>query len=44
MHFRIREAACGVLLGFAGDLEVLEPGDLRARMLELAEAAVATYR
>jgi predicted DNA-binding transcriptional regulator YafY len=43
LHFRIREAACGVLLGFAGDLEVLEPGDLRARMLELAQAAMATY-
>ncbi|RZT27443.1 putative DNA-binding transcriptional regulator YafY [Kribbella sp. VKM Ac-2569] len=43
LHFRIREAACGVLLGFAGDLEVLEPGDLRARMLELAQAALATY-
>jgi predicted DNA-binding transcriptional regulator YafY len=44
MHFRVREAACGVLLGFAGDVEVLEPADIRARMLELAEAAVATYR
>jgi predicted DNA-binding transcriptional regulator YafY len=44
MHFRVQEAACGVLLGFAGDLEVLEPADLRARMLQLAEAAVATYR
>ncbi|MEU8221337.1 WYL domain-containing protein [Kribbella sp. NPDC048915] len=43
MHFRVREAACGVLLGFAGDVEVLEPVGLRARMLQLAEAAVATY-
>jgi predicted DNA-binding transcriptional regulator YafY len=43
MRFRVREAACGVLLGFAGDLEVLEPQDLRERMLQLAEAAVATY-
>jgi predicted DNA-binding transcriptional regulator YafY len=43
MHFRVREAACGVLLGFAGDVEVLEPADLRARMLQLAEAALATY-
>jgi predicted DNA-binding transcriptional regulator YafY len=40
----VREAACGVVLGFAGDEEVLEPADIRARMLELAEAAVATYR
>ena len=43
LHFRVREAACGVLLGFAGDVEVLEPVDLRARMLQLAEAAVAVY-
>lgn len=43
MHFRVREAACGVLLGFAGDVEVLEPVDLRSRVLELAAAAVATY-
>ncbi|MET9274908.1 WYL domain-containing protein [Kribbella sp. NPDC003557] len=43
MHFRVREAACGVLLGFAGDVEVLEPAGIRARMLELAQAAVATY-
>ena len=41
--FRVREAACGVLLGFAGDVEVLEPVDLRARMLQLAETAVAVY-
>ncbi|TCC32295.1 helix-turn-helix transcriptional regulator [Kribbella sindirgiensis] len=43
MHFRVREAACGVLLGFAGDVEVLEPADIRARMLQLAQAAVETY-
>jgi predicted DNA-binding transcriptional regulator YafY len=43
LHFRVREAACGVLLGFAGDVEVLEPADLRSTMLQLAEAAVAVY-
>lgn len=43
LHFRVQEAACGVLLGFAGDVEVLEPVDLRSRMLRLAEAAVAVY-
>jgi predicted DNA-binding transcriptional regulator YafY len=43
LHFRVREAACGVLLGFAGDVEVLEPADLRSRMLQLAKAAVAVY-
>jgi predicted DNA-binding transcriptional regulator YafY len=43
LRFRVREAAWGVLLGFAGDVEVLEPVEIRARMLELAAAAVATY-
>ena len=43
LDFRVQEAACGVLLGFAGDVEVLEPVDLRSRMLWLAEAAVAVY-
>jgi predicted DNA-binding transcriptional regulator YafY len=43
MRFRVREAACGTLLGFGADVEVLEPPDLRTRLLELATAAVATY-
>jgi predicted DNA-binding transcriptional regulator YafY len=43
MRFRVREAACGVLLGFATDVEVLEPPDIRLRMLELATAAVRIY-
>jgi predicted DNA-binding transcriptional regulator YafY len=38
-----RPAACGVLLGFATDVEVLEPQEIRQRMLELATAAVRTY-
>ncbi len=43
MRFRVREAACGVLLGFGPDVEVLEPPDLRTTLLALATAAVATY-
>ena len=43
LRFRVREAACGVLLGFGSDVEVLEPADLRTSLLELATAAVATY-
>jgi predicted DNA-binding transcriptional regulator YafY len=43
MRFRVREAACGVLLGFGADVEVLEPTNLRTRLLELATAAVTTY-
>jgi predicted DNA-binding transcriptional regulator YafY len=43
MRFRVREAACGTLLGFGADVEVLEPPDLRTCLLELATAAVATY-
>jgi predicted DNA-binding transcriptional regulator YafY len=43
LSFRVREAACGILLGFGADVEVLEPLDLRNRLLELATAAVSTY-
>ncbi len=43
MRFRVREAACGVLLGFGADVEVLEPPDLRQDLLRLASEAVRTY-
>jgi predicted DNA-binding transcriptional regulator YafY len=43
MRFRIREAACGILLGFGDVVEVLEPLDLREELLRLAKAAVAVY-
>jgi predicted DNA-binding transcriptional regulator YafY len=43
LRFRVREAACGVLLGFGGDVEVLQPPDLRAELLRLATAAVEVY-
>jgi len=43
LHFRIREAAAGMLLGFGTDVEVIGPVELRARLLELARGAVALY-
>jgi predicted DNA-binding transcriptional regulator YafY len=43
MRFRIREAACGILLGFGDVVEVLEPRDLREELLRLAKAVVAVY-
>ncbi|GAA1599782.1 YafY family protein [Kribbella sancticallisti] len=43
MRFRVREAACGVLLAFGADVEVLEPVDLREDLLRLASAAVEVY-
>jgi predicted DNA-binding transcriptional regulator YafY len=43
LHFRVREAACGMLLGFAGIVEVLEPDEIRSSLLDLAKTAVATY-
>lgn len=43
MRFRVREAACGILLAFGADAEVLQPADLRTDLLRLASAAVATY-
>ena len=44
LHFRVREAACGVLLGFAGRCRGAGAGRTSGpAMLELAEAAVAVY-
>ncbi|TDD60968.1 WYL domain-containing protein [Kribbella antibiotica] len=43
LDFRVREAACGMLLGLGAGVEVLGPDDLRDQMLELARGAVALY-
>jgi predicted DNA-binding transcriptional regulator YafY len=43
LRFRVRQAAYGILLGFGGNVEVLEPLDLRADLLRLATEAVALY-
>jgi predicted DNA-binding transcriptional regulator YafY len=43
LRFRVRQAACGILLCFGGNVEVLEPLDLRADLLRLATEAVALY-
>ncbi|TDO47237.1 putative DNA-binding transcriptional regulator YafY [Kribbella sp. VKM Ac-2527] len=43
MRFRVRQAACAVLLGFGSDVEVLEPPDLRAELLRRAREAVEVY-
>jgi len=40
LHFRVREAAAGMLLGFGTDVEVVGPDELRSRLLELARGAV----
>lgn len=43
MRFRVREAACGVLLGFGNHVEVLEPLELREDLLRLASEVVQVY-
>ncbi|MFC9692165.1 helix-turn-helix transcriptional regulator [Kribbella sp. NPDC056951] len=43
LDFRIREAACGMLIAFGPDVEVLAPVDLRAQLLALAQGAVELY-
>ncbi|MET7279986.1 WYL domain-containing protein [Kribbella sp. NPDC005582] len=43
LDFRVREAACGILIAFGPEVEVLGPADLRERLLELARGAVALY-
>jgi len=41
--FEIVEEACGYLLSFGTDLEILEPQELREQVLNLAQSLVAFY-
>ena len=44
MRFQFEEDACGLALGFGTKVEVLEPEDLRAKVLEMAERVAAFYK
>src|SRR5699024_4403952 len=44
MTFRVRQAALGVLLGFAPYVELLCPADLRTELVETAHAAIAAHQ
>lgn len=43
MRFRVRQAACAVLLGFGNGVEVLEPEDLRHDLTRLANEVIELY-
>ena len=44
LQFELEAEACGFILGFGGQLEVLEPVALREKVIRLAEGAVSLYR
>ena len=43
MRFEVEEDACECLLGFGPQTEVLEPLELREKVIHLAERVVALY-
>jgi predicted DNA-binding transcriptional regulator YafY len=43
MLFELREDALAVMLGFGPSVEVVEPADLRAEIIEMAQQTVAHY-
>ena len=44
MRFQFEEDACGLALSFGTKVEVVEPRDLRAKILKMAEEVAAFYR
>ena len=44
MRFQFAEEACEFALGFGARVEIIEPTELRGRVLEMAEEAVALYK
>lgn len=43
LRFDIEKAACAYVLGFGGQMEVIEPLELRDRVLQAAKEAIALY-
>lgn len=43
LRFEIEAEACGYILGFGSQIEVVEPAALRAKVIHLAEGALALY-
>jgi predicted DNA-binding transcriptional regulator YafY len=43
IQFEIEEQACAYVLGFGPAIEVLEPAELRQKVIKLAEGVVALY-
>ena len=43
IQFEVEEQACAYVLGFGPEIEVLEPAELREKVIKLAEGVVALY-
>ncbi|HEY6406100.1 MAG TPA: WYL domain-containing protein, partial [Ktedonobacteraceae bacterium] len=43
LQFEQEEAACGYLLSFGTQVEIIEPRDLREKVVQLAESVAAFY-
>ena len=43
IRFDVEEAACAYVLGFGAQMEVLEPLELRDRVVQAAKEAIALY-
>ena len=43
IHFETKEQACRYAVGFGPQMEVVEPPEVRQRVIELAESVVAFY-
>ena len=41
--FELKDEACGYLLGFGAEVEILEPQELREQVISLAQSLVAFY-
>jgi predicted DNA-binding transcriptional regulator YafY len=44
MRFQFAEEACEFALGFGARVEIVEPAELRAKVLEMAEEVVGFYK
>ncbi|HET8852110.1 MAG TPA: WYL domain-containing protein, partial [Ktedonobacteraceae bacterium] len=42
--FQMEQAACGYLLSFGTQVEIVEPQELREKVIQLAESVVAFYQ
>ena len=43
LHFQVKDEACGYLLSFGPDVEVLEPQEMREQIIRLAESVLSFY-
>lgn len=44
LHFQVKDEACGYLLSFGPEVEVLAPQEMREQVIQLAESVLEFYR